>query len=107
MQQPIANDSVNAQAIIGNDATDGSGTIAVGGATQVLFAANNKRMGLFVQNISAGDLWINDLGAAAAAQPSIKIPAGATFQTPLNWSPRTAISIWGATLAQAFVARQF
>jgi hypothetical protein len=33
----------------------------VGGAAQALFAANSKRMGLFVQNISAGDLWINEL----------------------------------------------
>lgn len=87
--------------------TSRSGTVTSGGVAQTLAAANTKRRGLFVQNTSVGDLWISDLGTAAATQPSIWLPAGAMFQYPADGVPVSAISIFGATTGQAFTAREW
>lgn len=85
---------------------DRSGTIAAGGTAQQLVAASTMRAGLWVQNISAGDLWVNENGAAAASQPSLRIPPGAVYEWPVYGVPVTAVSIFGATTAQAFSARE-
>lgn len=83
---------------------DRSGTIAAANAAQSLMPANPNRRGLFVQNNSTGDLWLNELGqSAVAGQPSIRIPSGAFFET----NSRSSVSILGATLGQAFTAREF
>lgn len=88
--------------------TDRSGTIAVAGTAQSLMLASNLRDGFSVQNNSAGDLWINELGSAATiAQPSLKIASGALYETPRGYPCPYAISIIGATLAQAFTAREW
>jgi hypothetical protein len=87
--------------------TNRSGTITAGGTAQVLAAANPARRGVFVQNHSGADLWLNDLGVAAAAQPSIRIPAGMTCEFPLGCVPVTALSIFGATTGQPFTAREW
>lgn len=84
-----------------------SGTITLGGTAQVLMAANSERSGFWIQNVSAGDLWINEIGTAAATQPSMKIAAGGLYESPMTGCPKTAISIFGATTAQAFSAREF
>lgn len=90
-----------------NVVADKSGTITLGGTQQTLMAANTDRKGYLVQNVSAGDLWINDQGNAAATQPSLKLIPGAYYETPLTGAPRTAISIFGATTGQAFTAREW
>ena len=87
--------------------TSRSGTVTSGGAAQALMAANSDRHGFWVQNVSTDDLWISDVGTAAAAQPSLKIPAGALYEAPIGGVPNTAISIFGATTAQAFAAREW
>ncbi len=87
--------------------TNRSGTITAGGTAQVLMPSNPARMGFWLQNHSVGDLWINDLGPAAASQPSERIPAGALYETPITGCPVGAISIFGATTAQAFSAREW
>ena len=87
--------------------TDRSGTITSGGNAQVLMAANTQRRGCVVQNVSSGDLWISELTTAVAAQPSIKVPAGAEYTCSVNGIPTGALSIIGATTSQAFAAREW
>lgn len=84
-----------------------SGTITTGGAAQTLAAANANRQGLWVQNQSTAALWINFEETAVASQPSIKIDAGALYETPANWCPIGSVSIIGATTGQAFAAREW
>jgi hypothetical protein len=87
-----------------------SGTITSGGVAQTLAAAFPNRRGCVVQNLSTGDLWINDQGTAAAAQPSIKVPAGGQFAcgSPASAvAPGAALSIFGATTAQAYSGREW
>lgn len=84
-----------------------SGSIAAGGTGQVLMAANASRKGLWVQNLSTGDLWINGQGAAVVGQPSLKIPTGAVYESPLGGCPATDINILGATTGQTFSAREW
>jgi hypothetical protein len=87
--------------------TDKSGTVTSGGTAQTLMAANVYRVGFWVQNQSTGDLYISDLGTAAASQPSLKLSPGDYYEAPMNGIPRTAISIYGATTGQAFAAREW
>jgi hypothetical protein len=88
--------------------TDRSGTITSGGTAQQLMAANAARMGFAVQNLSAGDLWIRTDGSAAvASQPSLKLSAGDYYETPAGGQPVGVVSIFGATTAQAFTAREW
>lgn len=86
---------------------DRSGAITTGGTAQALMAANAQRVGFWVQNQSAGDLYINELGAATLLPPSIKIAAGAYYESSARGTPSSAISIVGATTAQAFSAREW
>lgn len=87
--------------------TNRSGTVTAGGTAQQLAGANAARMGFSIQNLSTGDLWVNTLGTAAAAQPSIKLAAGVYFETPAGYGAVGAISIFGATTGQAFSAREW
>lgn len=84
--------------------TDRSGSIAVAATAQQLAAANAARKGLRAQNISAGDLWINETGGTAAVDGagSFKVAAGASFEVATN----QAVSIVGATLGQKFSATE-
>lgn len=84
---------------------DRSGTIAAGGTAQVLSAANPSRRGFWIQNISTTDLWINELGNASAAPPSIVLAKGDIYEFPI--AVGSAISIFGATTGQAFSAREW
>lgn len=100
------NKSITASPVQGY--SDKSGTITSGGNAQSLMAANPSRKGFWVQNNSAEDLWIRDTGTAAAAtQPSLKIVAGALYETPITGCPTGAVSIFGATTGQAFTAREW
>lgn len=87
--------------------TDKSGTITLGGTAQTAIAANASRRGYWIQNVSSGDLWVSSLATAIVGQPSMKIPAGALYEAPLGGCPTGAISIIGATTAQAFAAREW
>lgn len=87
---------------------DRSGTITVGGTAQVLMHDNSAREGFMIQNISSGDLWINELGGtAAASQPCIKLTSGQLYETLGSQPCPYAISIFGATTGQAFIAREW
>jgi hypothetical protein len=89
----------------GVDWVDKSGAIAVNATAQVLAAANPDRKGFWIQNVSDDDLWINDLGTASDAHPSILIASGNLYEFPVV--PGTAISIYGATAGQEFSAREW
>jgi hypothetical protein len=82
--------------------TNRSGTIAVGGTAQTISTGNATRRALYGQNISTGDLWINELGGVAVigAAGSYKISPGESFSI----STSNAISIIGATTGQAYTA---
>ncbi len=84
-----------------------SGTIIAAGVSQVLMAANPERSGFWVQNLSAADLWINEIGNANTDQPSRRISAGTTLESPMTGCPTGTISIVGGTAGQAFSARQW
>lgn len=83
---------------------DRSGAIAIGGSAQPLAAANVSRRSLTGQNISSGDLWINETGGAAAIQGagSYQVPAGSPFKV----STAGSISIIGATAGQKYTATE-
>ncbi|MER8455847.1 hypothetical protein [Mesorhizobium sp. M0643] len=85
--------------------TDRSGSITVGGTAQQLAAANTSRRGLTGQNISSGDLWLNEIGGTAAADTagSIRVRPDAVFAIETN----RAISVVGATTGQKFTATEF
>lgn len=85
--------------------TDRSGSITTGGNAQQLSASNTSRRGLVGQNISSGDLWINEIGGTAAVDTagSYKIPSG----QPFSVSTSRAISIIGATAGQKFTATEY
>ena len=82
--------------------TNRSGSITTGGTAQVLAAANTTRRGLFGQNISNGDLWINEIGgtAASGSAGSYRVAAGESFSISTN----RAISILGGATGQAWTA---
>ena len=100
-QQPVFN---GASATV--QAVNHSTTITLGGTAQDLMDANIGRRYLFIQNISTGDLWINFGVTAVADQPSIKIPAGASFVMEGTVVFGDLISIIGATTGQKFVAKE-
>ena len=91
-----------------------SGTITLGGTAQYIdTAARPSRKGFFIQNHSAGDLWVMNSTTIAAtmSQPSIRIPAGAMYETPSSGDlgggayEAGPITIIGATTGQAFTGR--
>jgi hypothetical protein len=95
---------------IGGAVTDGSGTIAVSGTAQNMFSGGVPSNGYMVQNTSSGTLYISDIGAASAAgagSTSIALQPGVLFETPVNYKPPGAVSIYGATAGQTFVARKW
>lgn len=84
--------------------TSRSGAITAGGTAQDLAAANAARRSLTGQNISAGDLWINENGGTAAADSTdaYRVIAGGAFKISTN----EKISIVGATTGQKFTATE-
>lgn len=85
---------------------DKSGTITLGGTAQVLMAANASRRGFSLQNTSSFVLYINVTNSTASVS-SLQIPAGALYESPLGGCTNYAISIFGATTGQAFVATEW
>jgi hypothetical protein len=86
--------------------TDRSGTITAGGTAQTLAAANAARSTFFFQNNSSGALWINFTATAVQSQPSIQVSAGSSFSMDGRFVSTEAISVIGATTAQAWTAKE-
>lgn len=87
--------------------TDKSGTITSGGTAQTAIASNAVRKGFELQNQSTGNLWFSTLATAVQGQPSVLLPPGAYYETPLGGAGTGAVSIIGATTGQAFMAREW
>jgi hypothetical protein len=83
-------------------------TITTGGTAQTALAelmgtpAQVARTGFALQNLSPGDLWFREGGAATQGEPSLRLPPGAYFEAPRRPQPYGAVSIIGATAGQAF-----
>ena len=86
--------------------TNRSGTLTTGGVSQQLAAANAGRKYLFVQNLSAGDLWLNFTSAASAGGSSIKLQPNVGFEMSGDFVSTEAVTLFGATSGQAFVAKE-
>lgn len=88
--------------------TDRSGTLTTGGTAQQIAPVNTIRLGWSVYNLHAtSDLWVNTLTTAVQSQPSLRIPAGAMYETPPGGQGTGAISVVGPTTGQAFTAREW
>jgi hypothetical protein len=88
---------------------DGSGTLAAGSTSQEVFGQNTGRQYLFIQNISAGTLWFDFDIDAVENQPSIRLLTNEAFEFAAGSTgavPTASVNIIGATLGQAFVAKE-
>ena len=85
--------------------TDVSGTIAAGGTSQVLQAAQTARKYILIQNISSGNLYINFTSAATTGTGSYELLPNGVFSMEGNFVSNEAINIIGATTGQAFTAK--
>ncbi len=86
---------------------DRSGTVTAGGVAQTLMVANPTRIYWFLQNNGTHDLWYNFTTDAAASEPSIRLPVGASYESPPHFVSPEKISIFGATTAQSYSAKEF
>lgn len=87
---------------------DRSGTITVGGAAQTISAGTTARHGFTIQNVDAAEvLWFNVGVAAVQAQPSVKLAAGALYETPPGASPQGLISVIATTTSHQFTAKEW
>lgn len=85
---------------------DFSGTITTGGVSQLAVEHNVSRSLLFIQNVSAADLWVNFDTPATAAAPSVKLIPNATLTAAESWIPNGRVYVLGGTTGQAFVVKE-
>jgi hypothetical protein len=85
--------------------TDASGTVTTGGTAQVGVAANPNRSWFFFSNQSVGDLYIRFDGVAAIAPTSILVPTRTSFVMDHGYVDTGAVSVFGATTAQAYTLK--
>lgn len=90
--------------VLSGSLTDRSGTLTTGGTAQTLASANSSRKYLLVQNQSNGAFYIRFTGTATQDQTSLRLDAGADFESGPSFVPTQAISIIGATTGQAWHA---
>lgn len=86
--------------------TDRSGTITTGGTAQTAANALATRRYFFLQNNSDTGLWFNYGVTAVAAQPSIYLAPGASYENPAHWCPSGLISVIGATTGKTFTMKE-
>jgi hypothetical protein len=91
----------------GSAAVDGSGTIAIGGTAQILFAGIVPVNGFQLCNNSSAALYVSDVGNASAGGASMQVGPGAIYTTPDGYRPAGAVSVYGAATGQAFAARRW
>lgn len=87
---------------------DRSSAVSKAGVSQTLMPANAGRKGMWFQNQHATkDLWLNELGPAAPASPSLKVSPGQFHQYPPSGIPATEINVYGDDVNQSFSAREW
>ena len=91
-----------------------SGSITSGGVAQTLSAARGgtPRKGWSIQNTSAGNLYVNDIGSSASTSDGLSyviVPGAMLAINPqsIESVSQSSISIIGATTGQTFVAREW
>lgn len=90
-----------------NSTTDRSGSIATGGTSQQVAAANVSRLSFSLENVSSGDLWVNFGVAAVEDQPSIKVSSGLSLEYGApGFVPTDAVNVRGATTGQKFSSKE-
>jgi hypothetical protein len=92
--------------------TDHSGTIAVAATAQQLMPINNNRTGILIQNQHATEvLWVRFQSVtgtdAAAAQPSIQIPAAGGILMIPEYADPGLVSVYAASAGHAFTAKEW
>lgn len=85
---------------------DRSGTITTGGTSQQVAAANAGRNYIFIQNTSAGNLYINFGAAASVTVGSILLLPNASYVMEASYISTQVINIIGATTAQSYIAKE-
>jgi hypothetical protein len=89
--------------------TDRSGTIAAGGASQQLMAANATRKAWMVENPSSEveSLWLQFGGAAVTDQPSLEIVPGGSYKENMGGGLTTQqVQVIATTTGHKFIARE-
>ena len=89
--------------------TDGSGTVATGGTSQQVFAANAARTYLTCQNpVAASETLFVNIGAAASttAGSSYELAAGASLTFQTNFIPTGAVNVTAVTSTHKFICKQ-
>jgi hypothetical protein len=80
-------------------------TITTGGTAQNLALARSARSGWLLQNLSNGDLWVEDT-ANPVVNGSILVPSGKMFVCPANMVTTGILKVLGATTGQQFVFKE-
>jgi hypothetical protein len=86
--------------------TDRSGTVATGGVSQQVMAANTARKYLLFENVSTEDKWINFTTAATAAQPSILIKPNGSYELEGNYITTEAMNVISASTSSPYTAKE-
>ncbi len=87
---------------------DGSGTIAAGGTAQNLFGGATPATGFSIYNPGTSSLWFSKSGTAAPSSAgSTELAPGGLYETPPEYTPNHAISIYGGVTGQPFTAERW
>lgn len=88
--------------------TDNSSTVATGGTSQQITAANSSRHVVLFYNLNAlgGDVEYINFGAAATATNSIPIYPGGGWQSDTHTCPSGTINILGATTGDKYMEKE-
>jgi hypothetical protein len=83
-----------------------SGTIATGGTSQQLLAANPGRRALLIENPcnATEDLYVEPTSSAASTTLSIDVPACGNITFGIGVVSQGVVNIIGATTSHAFIA---
>lgn len=86
--------------------TDRSGSIAEGGTSQQVMAANPARSYLLIVNQSTAVMWIDFGSAAVAGQPSVRLRADDTFVMEAGFVATDAVHVLCSDTGAEYVAKE-
>ena len=86
--------------------TDRSGILAAANVAQTIANANANRKYFIFENQSSGNLWINFTATAVEDEPSIMIVPTGSMVMEAGFISTEAISVIGATMGQAWSAKE-
>lgn len=80
-------------------------SITTGGTPQNLALARSARKGWLLQNLSTGDLWVEDTNNPVV-DASLLVPPGKMMVCPANMVTTGILKVLGGTTGQRFVFRE-